>query len=469
MHQHNLALAEPLYRIEFQKNRLAPNHPRLFENLDTWHVSLSILEFVVENMPFAGGVSREEIVEAVAPCVQEMDAELSGTQAAQVAECVLDSLANHQGGYKKFVKVFFDRETRSSRKFMFRLLRLVREGEDRFKYVITPEGVTLYLSMLTVDPVSREEADQVMLDHLIATDKFSEAKEYARRTRQHCVKLQGELQDLALAMRNDAGRVNLIQDVTPVLNRAHGLIRNRIDFETRTLNTLSEKIPHTEGNARTESILLMELLQESLEYKNRLMQDTLEKRNLFPLLKQRAFARRSRSHLPDMKENVLRPMLTCSFRDLWDGRAVVLGSLFQARAPRIADLASMFTLAAGAPSNQDTEEGFEVSRDGVQVVPRVDRGFSPELVRRVDDRLAPWLGEGAEFRISEVLRTLETEGFDAQSVRYAAMVLYDLFWSRESRRMYRPVVGDVFDNSALARAEDIEFLHREPVPVESQP
>ena len=466
MHQHNLALAEPLYRIEFQKNRLAPSHPHLFENLDTWHVSLSLLEYVVENMPFSDGVTREELVEAVVPSVQEMDAALSAEQAALAVECVLDNLTNHQGGYKKFVKVFFDGETRSSRKYMFRLLRLVREGEDRFKYVITPEGVTLYLSMLTVDPVSREEADQVMLDHLIATDKFSEAKEYARRTRQHCVKLQGELQDLALAMRTNAGRVNLIRDVVPVLNRAHGLIRNRIDFETGTLHTLSEKIPHTEGNARTESILLLELLRESLEYKNRLMQDTLNKRSLFPLLKQRAIAKRNGPHLPDMKEEVLRPMLESSFKALWDGQSRVLGALFQARVPRIGDLNTMFTLAAGARSNQDGEQEFEERSQEVRVMPRVDRGFATELVRRVEERLGAWLEKERRFRLSGVLATLEAEGFDAQEVRYAAMVLYDLFWSRESRRVYIPVVGEIFENSALARAEDIEFLHRDPVTME---
>jgi len=63
----------------------------------------------------------------------------------------------------------------------FRLLRLTDQSDGVLRYVVTPEGITAYLSMLDVDPTLAQQAEEILVQRLMDRGRFRDARRLARR------------------------------------------------------------------------------------------------------------------------------------------------------------------------------------------------------------------------------------------------------------------------------------------------
>lgn len=251
----NAYLAMPVAGLEVEKGNifgpLLKGHDVEAHELDTQYLAIRLIDFLAERLAIGQGASRDEIVLRIAGDVKNMCPQAGDALCAAIAFRVLDRLANGPGGYKAFAYSFYDEESRAVREYSFRLVEYWQPslGEEHV-YRATPEAVTLFLSMFTIDPILEHAAQNFLIKHLLETGHISGAVEVARRASGISTATQAELQSRVLDLKRNPRRRGWVDDIVGRLEGARRHIINRYDEEKTLLASISEMLEAEQENSR---------------------------------------------------------------------------------------------------------------------------------------------------------------------------------------------------------------------------
>ncbi len=241
----NAYLAMPVAGLEVEKGNifgpLLKGHPVEAHELDTQYLAIRLVDFLSERLAVGQGASRDEIIERISGYVKTMCPRAGEALCAAIASRVLDRLANGPEGYKAFSYPFYDAESREIREYSFRLVEYWQPSlGEAHVYRATPEAVTLFLSMFTIDPILEHAAQNFLIKHLLETGHISGAVEVARRASGISTATQADLQSRVLDLKRNPRRRGWVEDVINRLEEARKHILARYEEEGALLKTISE-------------------------------------------------------------------------------------------------------------------------------------------------------------------------------------------------------------------------------------
>lgn len=241
----NAYLAMPVAGLEVEKGNifgpLLKGHGLEANEFDTQYLAIRLIDFLAERLAIGQGASRDDIVTRLVDDVHNMCPAAGDALCEAIAARVLDRLANGPNGYKAFSYSFFDEESRTVREYSFRLIEYWQPslGEEHV-YRATPEAVTLFLSMFTIDPILEHAAQNFLIGHLLKSGHISGAVEVARRASGISTATQADLQSRVLDLKRNPRRQGWVDEAIERLEKASGHISERYKEEGLLLETISE-------------------------------------------------------------------------------------------------------------------------------------------------------------------------------------------------------------------------------------
>jgi hypothetical protein len=241
----NAYLAMPAAGLEVEKGNifgpLLKGHAIEAGDLDTQYLAIRLIDFLAEKLAVGQGASREEIILRISEHVQAMCPQAEGTVCSAVASRVLDRLANGPDGYKAFSYAFHDEESGKMREYSFRLIEYWQPNlAEAHVYRATPEAVTLFLSMFTIDPILEHAAQNFLIKHLLETGHVSGAVEVARRASGISTATQAELQSHILDLKRNPRKQGWVDTIIDRLEKARVHVLARYEEESALLESISD-------------------------------------------------------------------------------------------------------------------------------------------------------------------------------------------------------------------------------------
>ena len=264
----NAYLAMPVAGLEIEKGNifgpLFKGQTAQVCDLDTQHLAMRLIDFLAERLAVGQGASRKEIVDRLSKDVKLMFPKASDSLCKKIASRVLDRLANGQNNYKAFSYSFFDTTEGKIRAFSFRLVEYWQPSlGEAHVFRATPEAVTLFLSMFTIDPILEQAAQSFLIRHLLETGHFTGAVEVARRASGISTAAQAELQSCVLDLKRNPRKRGWVDYVINKLKDAHSHIESRYEEEEDLLATINDMLDaEQETEQQFEDLIKLKMIIE---------------------------------------------------------------------------------------------------------------------------------------------------------------------------------------------------------------
>lgn len=431
--QRNLLLLRPLFQLELNKLRVGSENTGdqgLFAGIDTHYLVLSALDFMMEGTTMNTGSTQSEALNHLTAIAQEMKPGLSATQAARVAEVVLDTLDNKANSYREFAFDYFDANVKATKTIRFRLVVYEPDLEDTYRYRPTAEGYLVYLGMLDLSPEDSQELMEKMLDLLVQRGRFEAALEIAKRARKLSIEYRQLIRDRLMQAYRAPGSVNWTQEMAGKLNTARSHVRGRQSEDQRMEEAVRDALLSAdEPKTRQDLSLLLKTLQSAGLMRSHLVNDITVAPERFLEAQRSLFRARRPSGLPDLEARLFPQLMSLPVATLVDNADNCISGFYPPDWPKIYDLNSVFSLLL----ERRTEEPEPEADDGdiTPYVPPLDQ-FSRELIDAVEQWLNKHFSTGATYRVDELLGMAEEEGLDSATRRCMVLMLFRSFAHSES-------------------------------------
>ncbi|MDR2669886.1 MAG: hypothetical protein LBC14_08050 [Desulfovibrio sp.] len=453
----NAYLAMPVAGLEVEKGNifssLLKGHALEAGDLDTQYLAIRLIDFLAEKLAVGQGASREEIIARIAEHVKTMCPHADSTLCSAVASRVLDRLANGPDGYKAFSYAFYDEENSKVREYSFRLIEYWQPNlAEAHVYRATPEAVTLFLSMFTIDPILEHAAQNFLIKHLLETGHVSGAVEVARRASSISTATQAELQSHILDLKRNPRKRGWVDNIIDRLEKARVHILTRYAEESALLETISEmmKAEQDDGQQISALIKLKGIVEKCYEDHLHLGTHIAEAVQAFHMYHAHAFFTPKVTVRISPEEQIIPRIM-----DMPLGKALQMaediGCFFLGpQEPKVLDLFELFSMVEDALFRETAE-----TRKGEPEVSDVDAGvlndFDEEREGRLRDLVASYVLTQNISSASAVLHRMDRDdaGFEKEDYVAVLHVLRSVF-RRESELRIDAAPGGILKHRFAA-------------------
>lgn len=255
--QGNAYLAMPVAAMEVEKGSMFKEMGLELTRIDTQYLAIMCIDFLAERLASGQGATREEIIELGVCWMEEMNPDTPPKKRETVIMKLLDRLANGADGYKSFSYPYFDSQYQRFLTHRFKLVEWWQPGlGEPHVYKATPEAVTLFLSMFTIDPVLEHAAQNYLIRHLLESGQVSGAVEVARKASGTSRAIRATLQNKLLELRRNPRKKGWVDDVLPRLKEARDHIQERLKEEGQLQRKIDDMLAASDPDAKEQHDLL---------------------------------------------------------------------------------------------------------------------------------------------------------------------------------------------------------------------
>lgn len=424
----NHQLFRPLHELEATKNSYNRNDINILENIDTLFLSNYLFDLISDGMIFGDGVERNILIHDARVQIKIMDSSLSSKIASEVVETILDFISNKKNGFKIFNMSYFDpiEKKNSSRKF--RLIAFKECDDGKWRYYLTKEGFTVYLSMLEMDSDMEIALNDFRIQKLLERERFSEAVSIAKVNMKRTVEHKQMLQILMRRIQRDVRQIDWKEDVESKLNNSQEHIQERIDEELKMAKIVREQIEN--GNLSSVNRKQLLILQETVSACQIAHQDLFQQ--LIPFHEQYLeFHSRtlnvSRSiSQPNFEEDLLYEYLSLPIDKLSSVSLKISLSSTLAKQAKIFDpmLLIEYIDKLSIKEKINTEKLAEPEYEEVFKVPSM---FSKNLMVEMREYFKELITKKECIDFNALLEIAKNEGKSAKEIAYLSFLLIDQF------------------------------------------
>lgn len=446
----NAYLAMPVANLEVEKGNifgpLLKGYSVDVNELDTQYLAIRLIDFLAERLAIGQGASREEIILRISEYVKSMCPHAKDTLCTAIASRILDRLANGPGGYKAFSSSFYDDGSRQMREYSFRLVEYWQPsiGESHV-YKATPEGVTLFLSMFTIDPILEHAAQNFLIKHLLETGHISGAVEVARRASGISIATRAELQSRILDLKRNPRKQGWVDDAIDRLEGARQHILTRYEEESLLLGTISDMMEAEQESKQLADLIKLKNIVEKC-YEDHLELDTLIANAVqsFYHYHAYAFSTPNISIRISPEEQVIPRIMDMPLGGALQMAETIGCHFLGPQEPKVLDLFELFSMFEDAQRREMADSG-KGEPDVADVDASFLRDFDEEREGRIRDLVASYIDSGQASSASSILNRMD-EGdscFKRDDYAAALHVLRSVF-RRESELHFETVPEGYF-------------------------
>ena len=239
----NAYLVLPVASIEADKGIILHGIEVDPQDFDTQYIAISIIDFLAERLAIGQGASGDEINDYVIDRIESLYSKYEEKVLRDVITKILDRLANGPNGFKSFEYAYYDEELGRLVPYQFKLIEWWQPdiGES-FIYKATPESVTLFLSMFTIDPVLEHATQSFVIKQLLSQGLVSGAVQFAQKASDTSRAIGAELQNYMLKLRRNPRRKGWVEEVLPKLEEARKHIHKHTEDDQELQDKLQEML-----------------------------------------------------------------------------------------------------------------------------------------------------------------------------------------------------------------------------------
>lgn len=429
--QRNLLLMRPIFAVDFNKGFYkTQSGGSLFENLDTFYLSLMLLDYLMEGASLTSGRTTEEMSQFMLGLAKTLDPGLSNDDAVKVADIIAGALDNRSNNFKEFEYPFFDAPSRRSVLFKFQLVNFNDLDED-YRFQLTSYGYLVYLGMLDLAPEDAAELMEKMLQILIQRGKFDEALDIAKRARTLTIEYRQSIRDNLNRAQRSPGQVNWSRDLAPRLDLARGHVQARQTQDQLMMQSVRDNLLQTkQTESRRSMVQLLETIENASLLRSRLLTDVSGANDRYMKAKEAVFRVRKASNLPDLESKLLPDLMQLRCSVLADESDELISSLYPCHVPQLYDMTQILKLLTEKrkPGDiaTDDQEGELIETASWRP------NFPPELVEQANLWVRNKLARTSRVTVEELLREAETERLEIEFQHLIALLLLRCFATRES-------------------------------------
>lgn len=431
--QRNFLLMRPLFELELHKLQyVSPTRPdkRLFENIDTSYLVLSLLDDLMEAVAVESGRTTKEVVSHLSKIALELRSDLDESESTRIAEIVLESLSNRSHKSKDFEYVYFDARAKLNRTCRFKLIEYTPDISDVFRFVPTREGYLVYLGMLDLSPEDSAELMEKMLLMLIERGRFSDAIEIAKKARTLSIELGQIIRETIVRARRSPRSVDWQSDVDPKIIEARNHVVKRQSEDGRMTDSVRTSLANTsEIDVRKNLIDLKVVLQSASKLRTKLLHDIMCTHEQFMVAHRNIFKIKTASNLPDLDGSLYPELMKLPVSFLSGIADNTISSLLPASVSRVFDLSSITMILL---ERRELEENLVDVGGVIEALPELDKMFSIEE----NNEAMAWLVDQLETLTRSSTETLLTSalqsGLSSRVCQCIALMLYRSF-SKDSK------------------------------------
>lgn len=412
--QKNLLLAEPIARLSPERFRGLAIDPALVDSLDLKYLALVAIDFVMERSAVDGGATDAEIVAFLASEAHLMQPGLNQEECRRIGRAIVDQLANARDGHRAFSERYFSREDGRTLVHTFQLLTLAVDVNGTVRFRLHRDAQVLTLGMLDVPPDFAEEAEAIMIRRAIERGRFRDARTLAERARLRSIHYRRAIDDALFDARRAIERMAWSEQTIPMLDAARTHLQERLRHEAEMIGAAGDVIGTVSGEERDHLVDLREILTDCRSRHHDLFVRVMTASEEFRDAQVHAFRARPRRDIPELEDQVLVPLLSCSI-----GSVAAIANdivvLFGAPRPRrLFDLARAFELCTRPRDHGDPDEaeGGKFA-DLVPLAPT----FAEDEIAEAGDWLARTVGAAGRIDMHGVLAAGEQDELEPRMLR----------------------------------------------------
>lgn len=447
----NLVLLQPVFQLDLNSARSGGDEFS-FDELDAKALALIAFDFISYKMVMSLGARHDEIIVHLAEQAARMDPTLNSTGRERVAEHTLDALTNGRERHAAFRIPYYDLPMGRWREREFRLVEYEARADGELRYILTPEGITSFLSMLDIDPQVMQQVEELLIGKLIEKGSFEDALHLGRRARARTIEYQQRLNRMLRRYESYPGSVEP-QEINAQIDRSLDHVTEREHEEGQLLAGLQNQ--DMSGLEREQRRLLsdvMELLNDCRRRHAELQSDLLDAPDRFLAAQSRLFRIRERSRIPSLEEEILKPLLDTLMRSLSAHGEAVSAALNVPKINTIFDPVTLTERIADVRDPQIEEDDRAIRNPNFESTEEVNR-FPIETLQRMKAYLFEQISTRERIRFSELLDRAQADGYSALDRRCLAYLVIGAFCPDSSGYGIDSSTDGEFRNEWLAGVE----------------
>lgn len=434
--QRNLLLMRPVFDLEAHKLQYqsSDSERKLFEGIDTPYLVLSLLDDLMEAVAVGSGRTTNEVIRHSAEVALSMYSHLSDQECIRIGEIVLDAIANRSDKHKSFEYSFYDSTSKANQIYRFKLIDYAPDIADSYRFVPTREGYLVYLGMLDLSPEDSAELMEKMLQLLIDRGRFSEAIEIAKKARTISIEFSQKIREMILRARKAPSTINWKEDIHPRLSEARTHVLNRQKEDTRMSSSVQSSIENAqEYSVRQNLSTLRKMLMDSHKLRGKLLHDIMCAPEQFLEAQRSLFKVKVSSDIPDLENLLLPQVMRLPLTHIAPLAAPIISSFMSINVNHLFDLNTATQLLL---EKRDTAIEIEIDDEDISTIVELHNMFSPDEIQLAKNWLTEKLQIISNSTSEALLRSAQSEGLSEPICQCIAIMLYQLFSSEDSLRIF---------------------------------
>ncbi len=244
-----LRLVAPLARLDASKN-----YGRvILKEADYGSLALVTLQTIINEMGVGYGATYEEILRSISETVARMCPDSSRTTVQKTSERVFNELINASHSYQKFTQQIFDFETGEYYQFSFSLINEIEIPSGDTRFIVTPEGITLYLKTLITSIEDEKRCRELMLEEHLRNGVWEEALYTAEHAKVLSIQYEYQIKDFEKKLKQQYYLVSWEKDIDPQVIKSRKHVEQCVETEYKILERLAD-LRKQEDNSKLRKI-----------------------------------------------------------------------------------------------------------------------------------------------------------------------------------------------------------------------
>lgn len=453
----NHQLFRPLHELEATKNSYQRDGINILEHMDTLYLSNYLFDVISDEMIFGEGVDRTSLIKNISQHVLMMNSHLTAEISHEITEIVLDHISNKKDNFKTFKMSYYDP---IENKMLIREFNLIayKECDDNiWRYYLTKEGFTTYLSMLEMDSDMEIALNDFRIQKLLERERFSEAVSIAKINRKRTVEHKQKLHNLMRSIERNVRQVSWQKNVKSELNNSHNHIDERISEELKMLKLVQEHLDEgvLSSENREQLLSLQETINSCKKANHELAQHLLPFHNKYLEFHSKTLNISKVQSLPDFEQNVLYEYLkltTLQLKDLSKKLSLVSSVPFQ---PKIFD---PFLLVEQIDSISIKEE--EIFKEDLapiyEDIFELEPTFSDKLKNEMRDYFNKVVLTKECTNISSLISLAQLDKKDNIEIKYLLLLFLDQFEKSDENQLIKITKSlNKIDNNPYIQGDEL--------------
>jgi len=441
--QQNALLIRPIIEVESDKGRIFNDLDIDLASLDTQYLALQIIDYIAERNATGEGASRSDIMMYCSQAVRDMAPKSSDETIGKVIIKTLDRLVNASQKRSKFVFTYFNGEEKRMKEHAFWLVEYKQLNvNEPFTYSVTPSAITLFSSMLTVDLMLQQEAQEAMIARLIEKGRIEESVMLAQSARQASRDLSFFFRQKILLIQRNPRCTGWLDDVNQYIDKAREHISGRLSEEMYLLQKIKTIMETSAQDKLPRLIELQEILSECRNRHLTLFESVLQSRKIFHNQQLIALHTPRPALLPDLETEILPQLMTRPLKDIFKMAEDINPAFSVVTTPKYLDLLSVFE-AMSETRKRNTDIALQDDElEDVDIESLYRDRFSFEQQNQIHQKIKILVESGRAHDTKGILATLEADG-DGITNDDALCVIFNISCAYSDQKIFnRPVDPD---------------------------